>query len=44
MRFQLSIPDAVVRRFAELNVPTMLRQVRARAEQLARHNDQMQAR
>ena len=37
--FELPIPDAVIRRFADLNLPTMLRQVKARAEKLAREVD-----
>jgi ribosome-associated toxin RatA of RatAB toxin-antitoxin module len=37
--FSLSIPDAVIRRFADLNLPTMLRQVKARAEMLARKQE-----
>ena len=37
--FQLPIPDAVIRRFADLNLPTMLRQFKARAEKLARKQE-----
>ncbi len=37
--FELPIPDAVIRRFADLNLPTMLRQVKARAELLARRQE-----
>ena len=37
--FDMHIADAVLRRFAELNLPTMLRQVKARAESLARRHD-----
>ena len=37
--FELPIPDAVIRRFADLNLPTMLRQVKARAENLARRQE-----
>ena len=37
--FELPIPDAVIRRFADLNLPTMLRQVKARAENKARKQE-----
>lgn len=39
--FALPIPDAVIRRFADLNLPTMLRQVKARAELLARRQEML---
>ncbi|GEM_PF-2748213 len=39
VHFQLPIPDAVIRRFADLNLPTMMRQVKARSELVARRQE-----
>lgn len=41
VRFRTAVPDAVVRRLLDFSVPTMLRQVRARAELVARRAEAM---